>query len=155
MSTRTTIVGLATVGAAALSGSSLAWGGCADSWAWSNPLPTGSYLADAAANARRVLVVGNAGTIVTSDNGATWSLLPAPTDRHLCRVAWSGPQFVAVGSRGEVAENRSFATKASQTNLSLAGARGTASEGAGMLAYASVVDNLTNDPTTVELVRWR
>ncbi len=51
-------------------------------------------------------------------------------------------------------ENRPFASKAGQSNLSRGYARITVGTGSGVLAYASVVDNVTNDPTTVELVRW-
>jgi hypothetical protein len=50
-------------------------------------------------------------------------------------------------------ENRPFATKAGQTDLSRGFARITVSSGNGVFAYASVVDNVTSDPTTVEMVR--
>ena len=45
-------------------------------------------------------------------------------------------------------ENRPFAAKANQTNLSRGWAKVTVTSGIGVLAVASVIDNRTNDPTT-------
>ncbi len=46
-------------------------------------------------------------------------------------------------------ENRPFFTKAGQTDLASGYARVTVTSGSGVVACASVVDNLTNDPTTI------
>lgn len=46
-------------------------------------------------------------------------------------------------------ENRPFSTKAGQTNLTAGYARLSVTQGTGIIASASVVDNLTNDPTTI------
>ena len=48
-------------------------------------------------------------------------------------------------------ENQPFKTKAGQTNLSRGYAKVTVLSGSGIVAYASVIDNITNDPTTVLL----
>ncbi|HPS77290.1 MAG TPA: carboxypeptidase regulatory-like domain-containing protein, partial [Thermoanaerobaculaceae bacterium] len=48
-------------------------------------------------------------------------------------------------------ESRPFKTKAGQTNMFGGYAKITITSGAGLLAAASVVDNLTNDPTTIQM----
>ena len=45
--------------------------------------------------------VGVAGTLVTSPNGITWTLQPAPTTATLNAVVY-GSQYVAVGANGTV-----------------------------------------------------
>ena len=50
-------------------------------------------------------------------------------------------------------ENRPFAKKAAQSNMSRGWAKVTVNSGSGVIAYASVVDNITNDPTTVPMMR--
>jgi PKD repeat protein/streptogramin lyase len=48
-------------------------------------------------------------------------------------------------------ENRPFATRAGREDLEAASARVTVVSGSGVVAYASVVDNLTNDATTIPM----
>jgi PKD repeat protein len=48
-------------------------------------------------------------------------------------------------------ENRPFSTKASQTAMASGYARVTVNAGTGILASASVIDNATNDPTTIPM----
>jgi PKD repeat protein/streptogramin lyase len=48
-------------------------------------------------------------------------------------------------------ENRPFATRAGREDLDAASARVTVVSGAGVVAYASVVDNRTNDATTIPM----
>jgi len=50
-------------------------------------------------------------------------------------------------------ENRPFAMKAGQANMSRGWAKVTVNSGSGVIAYASIVDNITNDPTTVVMIR--
>jgi hypothetical protein len=50
-------------------------------------------------------------------------------------------------------ENRPFFTKAGQTNMQRGYARVSVTAGSGVYAYGSVVDNITNDPTTVPMVK--
>lgn len=49
-------------------------------------------------------------------------------------------------------EDRVFQTKGGQTNMAEGYARVTCASGAGVIAVASVLDNGTSDPTTIELV---
>lgn len=48
-------------------------------------------------------------------------------------------------------ENKPFLTKAGQTNMASGYARLTVTSGTGILASASVIDNATNDPTTLPM----
>lgn len=50
-------------------------------------------------------------------------------------------------------EDRPLATKAGRTDLDAAWAKVTATSGSGILAYATVVDNVTNDPTAIPMRR--
>ncbi len=50
-------------------------------------------------------------------------------------------------------ENRPFAQRAGRSSLTAGTARVTVISGSGVLAYATVVDNVTNDPTTVSLAK--
>ena len=67
-------------------------------WTWANPLPQGNSLTALAVGNGRVVAVGRAGTIMTSDDhGATWTLRDAGIDEPLSDVVWTGSDFVAVG----------------------------------------------------------
>lgn len=50
-------------------------------------------------------------------------------------------------------QNRPFKTKAGQTNLSRGYAKVTVLTGSGIVAHGSVIDNVTNDPTTIRVAR--
>jgi hypothetical protein len=50
-------------------------------------------------------------------------------------------------------ENRPFFAKAGRNNLAAAYARVTVSTGSGVIASGSVVNNVTNDPTTIPMIR--
>ncbi len=58
---------------------------------------------------------------------------------------------VALAPGESVQEERPFFTRGGQTALDLGYAEVTVTSGGGIIASASVVDNLTNDPTTVEM----
>jgi len=60
-------------------------------------------------------------------------------------------QDVAPGQSWQA--NRPFSTQAGRTNLSGGSARVTVTAGSGVIAYASVVDNGTQDPTTIPMKR--
>ncbi len=49
-----------------------------------------------------LVVVGTNGTILVSDTGVAWSLLPALTNNDLNDVIWDGSQFVIVGSNDTI-----------------------------------------------------
>lgn len=50
-------------------------------------------------------------------------------------------------------ENQPFRNKAGQTNMQRGWAKVTVTSGSGIYAYASVIDNITNDPTTIPMQR--
>jgi len=50
-------------------------------------------------------------------------------------------------------DNRPFASRAGLNNLNAGSARVTVRSGSGVIAYASLVDNITNDPTTIPMKR--
>ncbi|MGV8041263.1 MAG: hypothetical protein AB2L07_14740 [Thermoanaerobaculaceae bacterium] len=50
-------------------------------------------------------------------------------------------------------ENQPFRNKAGQTNMQRGWAKVTVTAGSGVYAYASVIDNITNDPTTIPMQR--
>ena len=50
-------------------------------------------------------------------------------------------------------ENRPFFSRAGRSNLAAAYARVTVNTGSGVIASASVVNNVTNDPTTIPMIR--
>ena len=58
---------------------------------------------------------------------------------------------LAPGERAQ--ENQPFVSKALRSNLTGAYARVTVSTGGGVIASASVIDNVTNDPTTIAMIR--
>jgi hypothetical protein len=60
-------------------------------------------------------------------------------------------QAVAPGQSWQA--NRPFSAEAGRTNLSGGSARVTVTAGSGVIAYASVVDNGTQDPTTIPMKR--
>jgi len=75
------------------------------------------------------------------------------------RVTLFGPENIEIGSfpvslgPGQwVQENRVFARRFGITDLSTGYARVDLDSGSGVIGYASVVDNMTNDPTTIPLV---
>jgi hypothetical protein len=54
---------------------------------------------------------------------------------------------------GYAQESRPFWNRASRADLDAAYARVTVTSGAGVLVSASVIDNVTNDPTTMPMLR--
>ncbi len=73
-----------------------------DAWHFSGPQPTSNTLQSVTYGARKFVAVGDAGTIVTSVDGAAWSLSASGTSRSLRGVAFGGGMFVAVGEVGTV-----------------------------------------------------
>jgi hypothetical protein len=51
----------------------------------------------------RLIIVGDAGVILTSPDGLTWSPQSPGIENSLCSVTWTGKQFVAVGDVGAIA----------------------------------------------------
>jgi serine/threonine protein kinase len=68
------------------------------------------------------VVVGTAGTILTSADGRTWTVQPSPTSADLIRVAWLGSQFVIVGYNGTILtspDGRTWTAQSSGTSWDL------------------------------------
>jgi hypothetical protein len=64
-----------------------------------------------------------------------------------------GSYDVTLDSGSWAQENRPFFTKAHLNALNAGYAKVTVTSGTGIIATASVIDNVTNDPTTVTMVR--
>ena len=71
-----------------------------DEWTWRSPLPQGNTLRAVTYANNLFVAVGEAGTVVTSPDGATWTLRPTPTTQPLNGVASGNGVFVAVGGLG-------------------------------------------------------
>ena len=96
--------GAATTGGATGGGGTTATAGV--KWRWANPLPQGNSLNAVAwsASLSKFVTVGDAGTILTSPDGVTWTQQTSGTTNTLYGVAWSGAlnRFVAVGAGGTI-----------------------------------------------------
>jgi photosystem II stability/assembly factor-like uncharacterized protein len=69
-------------------------------------------------------------------------------------VGWRLTSFAVALAAGEYKqETRPFANRAGRTDLEAAYARVTVTSGTGVLVSASVIDNVTNDPTTIPMLR--
>jgi uncharacterized delta-60 repeat protein len=106
-------------GVAAGRGTIVAVGAQGTIWRWSNPTATpvaantsvtGGLTATAFAN-NQFVAVGETGTILTSDDGGSWTSRPAPTTQSLRAVAASDQVIVAVGFGGTIIRS-DFAAKA-------------------------------------------
>ena len=64
-----------------------------------------------------------------------------------------GSYGVALQPGAWAQENRPFFTKARQSAMDRGYAMVTVGSGTGIVATASVIDNATNDPTTIAMVR--
>lgn len=91
-------------------------------WHGRNPLPTGHSLYHVAGNGRLFVAVGEAGTIITSPDGASWTLRSSGTTKALSGVTWTGLRFVAVGAGGTVvtsSDGETWTPRASATSAAL------------------------------------
>jgi hypothetical protein len=79
-------------------------------WKWANPLPQGNDLTDVAWGNGRYVAVGLYGTVLTSDDGLSWSVGDIGTDAWLYGIVWDGTRFVAVGGDMTVAGLGNVAT---------------------------------------------
>lgn len=74
-----------------------------DEWVLRNQLPTGEDLRTSATNdLGTCVVIGNHGTILTSNTGTNWITQTSGTKADLQDVIWSGSRFVAVGYNGTI-----------------------------------------------------
>lgn len=74
-------------------------GGDTSIWKWANPLPQGNPIVDMVWDGSKFIGVGSFGTILTSYNGLNWTRQVSGTGAMLMGIAWSGSQFVVIGSQ--------------------------------------------------------
>ncbi len=87
----------------ALLGPGLASGaGGLDVWHWRNPLPQGNYLYGAAYGNGLFVAAGDAGTLVTSPDGVSWTMAEPDTLASLYGITYGNNLFVAVGDGGTI-----------------------------------------------------
>ena len=85
-------------------------------WKWANPLPQGNDLTDVAWGNGRYVAVGLYGTVLTSDDGLTWSVGDIGVDAWLYAIVWDETRFVAVGGDMTVAGNGNLAISGDGVN---------------------------------------
>jgi hypothetical protein len=73
-----------------------------DEWVWRNPLPTGNTIRSVIAANYSFVAVGNAGTILTSADGSTWTGQVPVTNATLSGVTYGSGNYVAVGDHGTI-----------------------------------------------------
>ncbi len=70
----------------------------ANSWQWASPTPTGNAIRSFVYGGGQFVGVGNAGEIVTSPDGATWTPRESGVQDRLARVVYDGAHFWAITS---------------------------------------------------------
>jgi hypothetical protein len=73
-----------------------------DNWHWRNPLRTDNTLNGVAYGKGSFVAVGDAGTILTSPDGVTWTGKNSGTSENLNGVVFANNVFVAVGDKGTI-----------------------------------------------------
>jgi len=95
-------------------------------WQWSNPLPQGNTLRDAAWSPTldQVVAVGVGGVILHRTGDSDWEELVTDVDQTLIRIIWNGTQYVAVGEAGTIitsSDGISWVKQDAGTNVDLNG----------------------------------
>ena len=88
-------------------------------WKWANPLPQGNHLGDVAWGNGQYVAVGLYGTVLTSDDGLSWSVGDIGTDAWLSGIVWDETRFVAVGEDATAAGNSNVAISGDGVNWTL------------------------------------
>lgn len=110
------------------------FGALGDTWEWMNPLPQGNALRGAATGGAVTIAVGDNGTVITSSDGATWSVNSAGVSENLHDVAWGENQFVAAGENGVIVTSPNGSTWTPQTSGVTEELNGVAHGSAGFVA---------------------
>lgn len=71
-------------------------------WEMINPLPQSNNLRSVAYDNSQFIAVGDAGTILSSDNGTVWKIESSGITNNLNYVAFCNNMFVAVGDTGTI-----------------------------------------------------
>jgi len=83
---------------------------CQEEWTWRHPLPTGNHLHKAIWTGSQYVIVGGAGTILTSSDGKIWDLKKHFTQRDLLGITYTGTYYVSVGDSGTVLTSKDAET---------------------------------------------
>ncbi|HNX51800.1 MAG TPA: hypothetical protein PKL08_16655, partial [Thermoanaerobaculaceae bacterium] len=87
------------------------------------PVPSGRDLTGVASGGGLILALGPLGTLLTSQDGMSWTSRASGTTAALSGAAWGGGRFVVVGERGTILESNdgvTFATQSSGVTADLA-----------------------------------
>jgi photosystem II stability/assembly factor-like uncharacterized protein len=85
-------------------------------WEWRNPLPQGNYLWSVAYGNNKYIAVGDAGTILTSADGITWTAKFAGEMGELESVTFGNNQFVAINTNYKIFTSPDGATWISRSS---------------------------------------
>src|SRR5437016_5330631 len=76
--------------------------GMLDNWRYRNPTPTGEPTSGVLFDGSKMMVVGDAGSILVSSDNKTWQVVETPVDVSLSRVCKSPDCYIAVGNAGTI-----------------------------------------------------
>ena len=95
---------------------------CGQDWQWANPQPQGFTLHDVAWGNGTFVAIGEAGTILVSQDGQSWSVVQWGVFAKLSAVCFDGSQFIAVGEGGTMiasGDGTSWSSRSSGTSVGL------------------------------------
>jgi hypothetical protein len=73
-----------------------------DNWHWRSPLPTGNNLRAITYANNTFVSVGDAGTVISSPDGVTWTTQTCSMSESLSGIAYGNGAFVVVGTGGTI-----------------------------------------------------
>lgn len=123
-------------------------------WTLRNPLPTQENLHAAAWSGSRFVVAGNAGLILVSSDGISWSMRAAGVASALHGAAFTGGQFVVVGEAGTVLtspDGNTWTKRATSTTKTL---RAVVWTGSSLVAVGDDGTAITSPTGTVWTTRF-
>jgi hypothetical protein len=119
---------------------------CGANWVWRNPLPQGNSLYSVAWGDGRFVAVGDIGTILTSPDGAAWTVHDSGVPERLNGIAWGGGQFVAVGNRGTILTSPDGAAWTARDSGTFAGMNSVAWGGGQFVAVGDSGNKILTSP---------
>lgn len=123
-------------------------------WTLRNPLPTNENLHAAAWSGSRFVVAGNAGLILVSSDGISWSMRASGVTGALHGAAFTGGQFVVVGEGGTVLtspDGNTWTNRATSTTKTL---RSVVWTGSSLVAVGDDGTAITSPSGTVWTTRF-
>lgn len=101
------------------------------------------------------VAVGDAGKIITSTSGISWTLRTSGTSEDLQSVIWTGTQFVASGTNNKVLTSPTGTTwTARTTGMSATGTVYVTSSGSVILAVSDTGSTATCMATSADGITW-